>query len=120
MTHPTPRAVLEAYVEGSRALDRDRLAGCFHAGAVMSGDLDGKLLVGTPQPFLDDIAGMSAAGVDQGAFVAEIADLVVTGRVASATVRSKGFGGRFDFEDRFHLIEEAGGWSITSKNFTTV
>jgi len=119
MTHATPLAVLEAYVEGSRRLDRDLLASCFHPQAVMAGDLAGALLIGGPEPFLSDIAGMAAAGVDHSGFVAQIADLDVTGRTAAGTVRSQGFGARFDFVDRFHLIETDAGWQIVSKNFTT-
>lgn len=120
MTYQTPRAVLNAYMDGSKQLDPDLLATCFHANAVMSGDLDGQLLVGGPAPFFDDIAKMAESGVDHSGFSAEITDLAVTGRIASALVRSKGFGGRFGFEDRFHLIEDAGGWLIISKCFTTV
>lgn len=120
MIYATAQAVIDAYVEGTRRLDRDMLASCFHADAVMAGDLAGNLLVGTPAPFLDDIAGMAAAGVDHSALRIEIGDLSVTGRTASATVRSRGFGGRFDFVDRFHLIEGEAGWVITSKSFTTL
>lgn len=120
MTYATAQAVLDAYVEGTRRLDRDMLASCFHGAAVMSGDLAGQLLVGSPAPFLDDVAGMAAAGVDHSALRIEIGDLVVTGRTASATVRSWGFGARFDFVDRFHLIEGEAGWAITSKSFTTL
>lgn len=120
MTHATPLALLEAYVEGSKRLDRDLLASCFHPDAVMAGDLDGTLLIGGPEPFLNDIAGMAAAGVDHSGFTAQIADLEFTGRVATGTVRSQGFGARFDFVDRFHLIEAEAGWQIVSKNFTTV
>ena len=120
MTYPTAQSVLDAYVEGTRKLDRDLLASCFHQGAVMSGDLAGQLLVGSPTPFLDDVAGMAAAGVDHSALRIEIDDLSVIGRTASATIRSWGFGGRFDFVDRFHLIEDDAGWRIASKSFTTV
>lgn len=120
MSFSTPRAVLEAYIEGSKRLDRDLLARCFHPQAVMSGDLDGKLLIGGPGPFLDDVASMTTAGLDHSGLTAEIAELTTTGRIATGTVRSSGFGGRFDFLDRFHLIELEAGWQIASKSFTTL
>lgn len=119
MTYATAQSVVDAYVEGTRTLDRDLLASCFHAGAVMAGDLAGTLVVGTPAPFLDDVAAMAAAGVDHSGLRIEIGEMSVTGRTASATVRSWGFGGRFDFIDRFHLIESEAGWVMTSKSFTT-
>lgn len=119
MTFASPQAVLDAYIDGSRRLDRDVLARCFHPAAVMSGDLDGQLIAGTPDPFLDDVAGMAAAGVDHSGFAAEISELAATGRIASGTVTSRGFGGRFDFLDRFHMID-SDGWLIISKVFTTI
>lgn len=119
MTYASAQAVLDAYVAGTRALDPAGLASCFHADAVMAGDLAGQLLVGTPAPFFDDVAGMAAAGVDHRDLRMEISDLIVTGRTASAIIRSWGFGGRFDFVDHFHLIESGDGWVIVSKCFTT-
>lgn len=120
MSFTTARDVLDAYAEGCRRLDRDLLARCFLPHAVMAGDLDGKLLVGGPEPFLDDVAGIAAAGIDHAGFAAQVIELTVNGRVAAGAVHSTGFAGRFAFLDRFHLIEDESGWLITSKSFTTL
>lgn len=120
MSFSTPRDVLDAYAEGCKRLDRDLLARCFHPQAVMAGDLDGKLLVGGPAPFLDDVAGIAAAGIDHTDFSANVIELTVNGRVAAGAVHSFNFAGRFEFLDRFHLIEDESGWRISSKSFTTL
>lgn len=120
MSFDTPRATLDAYAAGCKALDRDLLARCFHRAAVMSGDLGGTMLIGGPAPFLDDVAALAAAGIDHSDFAANVIELTVNGRVAAGTVHSTAFAGRFDFLDRFHLVEDTGGWLITSKCFTTL
>ena len=53
--YETPQAALEAYVEGSRAMDVALLRTCFHPFAVMNGYLMGKQLLGGPEPFFQDV-----------------------------------------------------------------
>ena len=112
--------VLKAYMEGSRRLDRDLLADCFHPAAVMNGYLAGQLLMGGPQPFFEDVARMAVGGVRHDRFSAEIVSLEVQGRTASGAVRMSAFGDALDFKDFFHLIEDEGGWRIVSKTFTSL
>jgi len=107
------RAVIEKYVKGSRDGDVALLRSIFHPGAVMVGYLGGNLTTGSPEPFFEHVARSGPAGAG---YVAEIADLQVDGRTASATLFESGFAG-LDFVDRFHLIEEGGAWRIASKLF---
>lgn len=118
--HATPDAVLEAYIEGSRALDADSLRACFHPDAVMNGYLRGQLLLGGPEPFFQDIAGMKAGGVDHAAFRATITGLTVKGDIAQGGVRMERLAGALDFQDYFHLIRDADGWRIISKTFSSL
>lgn len=112
--------LLEAYIDGSRRMDVDVLRGCFHPRAVMNGYLAGQRLLGWPEPFFQDIAGMKADGVSHDAFDALVEQLDVTGDVASAVVRMDRLGDRMNFRDYFHLLRDEGGWLITSKTFTSL
>jgi Putative lumazine-binding len=119
MQFTTPQEVLQAYMDGSRDLDRAKLTRCFHPKSILTGYLKGQAIVGTPELFLNDIDRMVAAGVRNTGYQAKIDSLTVTGSVASATVVMSGLAG-LDFEDYMHLVEENGRWSIISKLFTTV
>jgi hypothetical protein len=117
----TAQAVLDAYAEGTRRLDRDLLAACFHPAAVMAGSLDGQILAGSPAPFLADVAAMRAAGVDHATIAVTVDPVEQVGSTATGRVHTRGFGGRFDFDDRFHLLRDAQGhWTITAKLFSTL
>ncbi|WP_448950287.1 nuclear transport factor 2 family protein [Labrys neptuniae] len=119
MSYATPRAVLEAYIDGSRDLDRAKLETCFHPKAVMNGFLMGHAVIGTPELFLNDIDRMAREGVRNEGYKAEIDGLLVQGSVASATIAMAGLAG-LTFKDFMHVVEEDGRWSIISKLFTTV
>ncbi len=119
MQYTTPQAVLQAYMDGSRDLDRAKLATCFHPKAVLTGFLKGTTVVATPALFLDDVSHIVAAGVRHNGYEAKIETLTVEGTVASASITMSGFAG-MNFKDYMHLIEESGRWSIISKLFTTV
>lgn len=119
MQYSSPEETLQAYLDGSRDLDRDRIAPCFHPKAIMSGRLLGNPVIGTPQLYLDDIGRMAAQGVSNEAYAAHIESITVEGSVASATIIMSGLAG-LNFKDFMHLVEEEGRWSIISKLFTTV
>lgn len=119
MQNTNPKAVLQAYIDGVRDLDRAKLAGCFHPKAIMTGFLLDNAVVGTPELFLADIEGMTSQGVSNEGYAAGIEDLAVQGSVASATIVMSGLAG-LTFNDFMHLVEEDGRWSIISKLFTTV
>lgn len=119
MQYTTPQAALQAYLDGSRDLDRAKLATCFHPKAILTGFLKGMPVLGTPVLFLDDINRMVATGVRNTGYEAKIESLAVEGSVASASIVMSGLAG-LNFRDYMHLIEESGSWSIISKLFTTV
>lgn len=118
MVQNTPQSVLQTYIDGSRDLDRARLAPCFHPQGILTGFLAGQAIRGTPELFLADVEKMAAAGMRNTAYQARVENLVVKGSVASATVVMSGFAG-LNFQDFMHLVEENGHWSIISKLFTT-
>ena len=120
MPFETAHKTIEAYAEGCRRLDRDMLAQCFHSSARMCGNLDGNIVDATPQLFLDDVAGMNAAGVDHSSLQITCTELWEHRDIAIASIASKGFGGRLAFEDRLHLFRGSDGWAIVSKLFSTV
>jgi hypothetical protein len=107
------RAVIDKYVEGSRRGDAALLRSIFDPGAIMVGYLAGSLLRGSPEPFFEHVARGEAAAPG---YSAEIVEIHVDGRTASATLVESGFAG-LDFIDRFHLVEEHGQWKIVSKLF---
>jgi hypothetical protein len=119
MEATTPLAVLQAYMDGSRDLDRAKLAQCFHPKAVLTGFLKDTPILGTPQLFLDDVDRIVAAGVRNTGYEAKIESLTEQGSVASANIVMSGFAG-LNFKDYMHLVEESGRWSIISKLFTTI
>lgn len=119
MKDATPQDVLQAYMDGSRDLDRARLAPCFHPKAILTGFLAGKSISGTPELFLADVDKIAAAGVHNTDYSARIESLTVQGSIASARIVMSGFAG-LNFNDFMHLVEENGRWSIVSKLFTTV
>lgn len=114
------REVVQRYITGTYQADVDMLADVFHPQAHMTGYLGDTLLLGTPEPFLQDMTSapsMAASGVP---YHAEIRELTVTGRIASVVLYETGFRGDGVLEDHFQLLQENGKWSIISKNFTTL
>lgn len=123
MIHPEisqVREVLERYIDGTYRADTETLRSVFHPQARMTGYLGDTLLLGTPEPFLQDMASAPSMQETGAPYHAEIRDLSVAGRVASAIVYETGFRGDGVLEDHFHLIFDQGKWSIISKNFTTL
>jgi|WetSurMetagenome_2_1015567.scaffolds.fasta_scaffold08774_5 hypothetical protein len=114
------KQVLDAYAEAVFKGDAKTLAGIFHPTAVMNGYLGDKLLVGGPQPFIDDIAGHPAMAESAPDFKWAFSAIHVSGRTATATLHEKGFFGAFDFVNYFHLLKQDGEWKITSKTFESL
>lgn len=119
MSYSTPQAALQAYIDGTRDLDRQKLSTCFHPNAIMTGYLKGQAIFATPVAYLDDVDRMAAGGVSTKDYKATIGSLTVQGPVASAALIESGLAG-MNFNDFMHLVEEDGRWSIISKLFTTV
>ena len=112
------RAVVERYIDGTYTGDAQKLRDCFHPDAVMNGYLEGKLFLGGPEPFFDDIANKPSMASAGAPYKADITEIQVVGDVAQATLKETGFAGKFAFTDFFHLVKQDGEWTITSKTFT--
>jgi hypothetical protein len=113
------RNIIQQYIDGTFEGDGNKLRNCFHHLAVMNGYLDGKLMMGAPESFIQQVESMPSmreGGID---YKAEISAIDITGHVATATLTETGFAGQMDFVDYFHLINDGDSWKIISKNFTT-
>jgi len=64
------RSVINAYIEGSKG-DAELLRSIFHPEAGMNGYFSGHLLIGSPEPFFDEVAKMDASA-PQGHHQAEV------------------------------------------------
>ncbi|WP_420568809.1 nuclear transport factor 2 family protein [Thalassovita sp.] len=106
------KTIIADYIKGTADSDPALLKSLFHKSAVMSGYLGPDLLLGGPQPFFDAIAA-NKVGPD---YTAEITELTVTGRTASATIVEDNLYG-LSFINTFHLLHIDGAWTITSKLF---
>lgn len=111
------RAVIEEYVAACRARSVARLEAIFHADARMSGYLMDQCLVGSPDPFYHAVQN-APADPPGSRYEAEITSVDVAGRIASVTLKERGFLG-LRFTNYFHLVEVDGKWKIVSKTFTT-
>lgn len=114
------REVVQRYIQGTYQADVELLKSVFHPQARMTGYLGDTLLMGTPEPFLQDMGSAPSMASRGDPYHAEIRELNVTGRIASAIVYETGFRGSGVLEDHFQLLCEDGVWSIISKNFTTL
>ncbi|MDR1541670.1 MAG: nuclear transport factor 2 family protein [Clostridiales bacterium] len=112
--------VVQTYIDATYKADVDALRGTFHREARMSGYLGDQLLVGTPEPFICDIASQPSMESVGANYHAAIVYLSVTGKIAEAIVREDEFRGAASLENHFHLIFDGGVWSIISKTFTTL
>ena len=106
------KAVIADYIKGTSDSDPELLESVFHENAVMSGYLGPDMLLGGPQPFFDAIA-QNKVGPE---YQAEITELSVTGRTATATIVEHNLYG-LSFVNAFHLLNVNGNWTITSKLF---
>lgn len=109
----SPKAVVEAYVEGTRTRDIDLLKSIFHADAVMTGWLGPDLLLGGPEPFFGALEA-NEVGDD---YSAEIVSLSVTDKIATAELAETNLFG-MSFTNLFHIAQIGdGSWQIASKLF---
>ncbi|WP_300639420.1 nuclear transport factor 2 family protein, partial [uncultured Oscillibacter sp.] len=114
------REVIQRYITGTYQADVEMLAGVFHPQAHMTGYLGDNLLLGTPEPFLQDIGSAPSMASKGDPYHAEIRELTVTGHIATVVLYETGFRGEGVLEDHFQLLLDGGKWSIISKNFTTL
>lgn len=112
--------VIDNYIDGMFHANIEALRNCFHPKAVMNGFLGEVMLVGTPEPFFEDVGSkpsMASGGVP---YKGEVVSLELEGAVASVTLKEEGIPGGISFINYFHLLKEEGIWKITSKTFTTL
>lgn len=112
--------LVEKYFKAVYEADIETLKTIFHPQASMNGYLGADLLVGTPQPFLDDLASKPSMAANNDDCRCVITHLDITGGIAEVTLFVDGFYGAACIEDHFHLIKEKGQWFIVCKTFTTL
>jgi hypothetical protein len=113
------RAVLERYCDATYRADVEGLRSTFHPEALMAGYLGDELIVGSPESFFADIGSHPSMATTGVPYKADIADVHVAGRVASARVEESGFFGQASFVNYFQLLKAGGDWTIVSKTFQT-
>ena len=113
------RKVVQQYIDGTYHGDVKALRDCFHPSAVMNGYLQDQLLIGSPEPFFENMENNPSMAEAGAPYKAEITFVDVVGNVASVTIKETGFAGTMAFTDYFHLIKGQDGWKIFSKTFTT-
>ena len=116
----TVRAVMERYVDAVFNADIETLRDVFHPQASMCGYLGDKLLIGTPEPFFEDLASHPSMAKNGDPFKGELSAIAAMGKAATATLVESGFFGSGSFVNYFHLLEIDGEWKITSKVFSTL
>ena len=111
-------AVIERYINSYIDGDIATLRTVFASDAIMNGFLDGRLVEGSPEPFIQNVASnpsLKSSGFDP---QYKIEHISITNNAASVVVREIGFG-PFNFTDYMHLLKRDGVWKIISKTFTT-
>jgi hypothetical protein len=114
------REVMERYADATFRADVDALRSTFHPAASMAGYLGEELLMGTPEPFFDDMGSRPSMAESGAPYKADVSAIHVAGRVASATVEESGFFGAMSFVNYFHLLNMEGDWKIVSKTFQSL
>jgi len=113
MSFDTPRAAVEAYVEGTRTRNIELLKEVFAEGAVMTGYLGPDLLHGGPEPFYGALEA-NEVGED---YASEITQLTEDATIATAHLHEDNLLG-LSFDNHFHLVKLAeGSWKISAKLF---
>ncbi len=109
----SPRAVVDAYVTGTRTRDIALLKTIFHGDAVMTGWLGPDLLVGGPEPFYGALEA-NEVGPD---YTAEVFAVEEDGSIATAELRETNLLG-LAFVNHFQLVRLGDGtWRIAAKLF---
>lgn len=114
------KAALDRYADAVYHADVETLKNAFHPAAAMFGYLGDELLLGTPEPFVADIAGHPPMAESGAPFDAVFSAIHVSGRTATATLHESGFFGAGNFVNYFHLLNDGGEWKIVSKTFESL
>lgn len=112
--------VINAYIKGTYTADVKMLESVFHEKARMSGYLGEDLLIGGPQPFIEDMGSQESMESKGDPYESEIVSKTIVGNIADVVIRESGFRGTLTLEDHFHLINDGSRWWIISKLFTVI
>ncbi len=113
------RQAVQHYIDGSYLGSVETLRKVFHPKALMSGYLQGQLLIGTPEPFFSDVEKRPPMAETGAPYKAEIKSVDVAGPIASVKIVETGFFGVMNFTNFFQLLKEDGEWKIISKIFNS-
>ena len=103
-------AVMDAYIAGTKNSDVAGLKKIIHPDASMSGYFGPNIMIGTPQPFYDQLEA-NEVGPE---YAAHVVSVVVTGNTALGRIIEDNLLG-LSFVNDFHLIKMDGDWLIISK-----
>lgn len=110
--------VIKQYVEAYLKADVEALRDTFASDAVMNGYLGDRIVTGSPEIFIKNVAKEPAIATLGGTPTYEIGEIEITGNAASVTVREMGFGA-LNFTDYMHLLKRDRRWKIVCKTFST-
>lgn len=114
------KKIIKCYKEGTYEGNREKLKSVFHEMAVMNGYLGEEVLMGTPEPFIKDMAENPSMKSGSESYSAEIEYMNIEGRIATVILSESAFRGKEDMSNHFQLIKTKDGWKIISKLFTTL
>ena len=112
----TPEETIEAYVEACRNGDVEKLRNLFSPSTLMTGYFGGEFYIGTPDPFFDEVEKNPSPATTGAEYIGEITSSELIGKIASVTLREKGYLG-LNFSNLFQLAYVEGTWLILSKAY---
>ncbi|APX13182.1 nuclear transport factor 2 family protein [Tateyamaria omphalii] len=115
MTEATasPKAVVKAYITGTKTRDIDLLKSIFQDDAIMTGWLGPDLLHGSPEPFYGALEA-NEVGDD---YRAEVTALQVDDKIATASIKEQNLLG-MSFDNHFQIVQlDDGTWRLSAKLF---
>ena len=107
------REVVTRYAEGMRTGHVETLKQAFHEQAILCGYLGDDLIAGPIAELYAWVDANPAPAATGDPFACEVLAIVMTGRVATATVRETDHHGVVI--DHFHLLKIGDRWSVVSK-----
>lgn len=108
-----------AYIKATFEADIDRLRELFHADAVMYGYLHGQFILGTPEPFFDELSSNPSMKDARAPYEGHIESVSITGKIGSLKIIEEGFGGQSQFTNYLQVVKINGNWFIMTKVFTS-
>lgn len=116
----TVKNLIATYFDAVYSSDITALKTIFHPNASMNGFLGSDMLVGTPEPFYADLLSKPSMAQQKIECSYVLANIDVSGNIASASILVDNFFGVATVKDNFHLLKDNGKWYIICKTFTTL